>query len=321
MLRIFLAAALSLLGAGSAIAGAGMTINGGQTFGFGNDIGTPGFLQTYTPPSSGYTGPGDIITSNVVMWNGFRCYSNAYSGNVALINNSTTSNNDTIKCSSGGILSSTPDSIATIKTDCTISLNKCTLTTLYDQSGANSCSGACNMTIVGTVPFFSNCPVFTVSVPFCAGTVGGVGYLQSPLTTLAQPWTWYVVGYYSVLSTNDDPFVGTSTEYLGIEDNSPVDLRESIASVNIFQTTVPTVAWFSVGGTINNTTSYTSINATLSSVGVLTMGSLSATGYYVGAENSPNAAYVVESGVWAADDHSSLTTLHSNASSYYGGGW
>jgi hypothetical protein len=103
--------------------------------------------------SAAYAGPGDCcsITTWKAWW-GFRCFSAAYSGNVADIQNAGATLGTRLQCSGGAI---TADGSAT---DCTfITGNVCSalLTTcavacyleeLYDQSGKTNCSSAaCNL--------------------------------------------------------------------------------------------------------------------------------------------------------------------------------
>src|SRR5208282_4732660 len=74
------------------------------------------------PPqlTRGYTGPGDIITTNGVAWWGFRCYSSTYSGNVAVIHDGNGGANVTLSCPGSGsqTLQVSSGTLAGLKSDC-----------------------------------------------------------------------------------------------------------------------------------------------------------------------------------------------------------
>lgn len=78
----------------------------------------------------GYNGPGDIIPGATAFW-GLRCYTNAYTGNVADIWDAATGNTtETIlKCSRGGAITATINPLATT------CAGGCGIAKLYDQTG------------------------------------------------------------------------------------------------------------------------------------------------------------------------------------------
>jgi hypothetical protein len=104
----------------------------------------------------GYQGPGDIFS--YTLWGGLRCYNNAYSGNVADVFDTATQMTETLlTCSQGGVINQT---INPLSTTCAVS---CSVKTLYDQSGANSCGGiACVFVTAASV---STWPVLLRNTP------------------------------------------------------------------------------------------------------------------------------------------------------------
>jgi hypothetical protein len=86
------------------------------------------------PGGGAYAGPGNIVGSAYAYW-GLRCYTTAYTGNVADIYAPSDASHTLLTCSSGGVINETVQALATT---CATS---CSLKTLYDQSAANSCGG------------------------------------------------------------------------------------------------------------------------------------------------------------------------------------
>jgi Concanavalin A-like lectin/glucanases superfamily len=101
-------------------------------------------------PSSGYQGPGDVVSGALAWW-GVRCYNTAYAGNVMDITDTSTGNTTgtRLQCSSGGTVSAlvsgsactfvTGNACSTLATTCATS---CNVEKLYDQSGNTNCSSA-----------------------------------------------------------------------------------------------------------------------------------------------------------------------------------
>ena len=79
--------------------------------------------------AASYTGPGDIQT--FAFWGGWRCYSNAYSGNAVDVWDAATGSTieTLLTCSPGGTLNQT---IHTLATTCA---SGCVVKTIYDQTG------------------------------------------------------------------------------------------------------------------------------------------------------------------------------------------
>lgn len=144
---------------------AGAQFSGQSCFGRG------GFC---TPAASGaapYVGPGDLsVGSTLITYNGLRCITAAYSGNVADITDSATGNTTgtRLKCDGAGNVVAlvsgsactfvTGNACSTLATTCGTA---CNVSTLYDQvAGGTACNGGvCNL--INTTN--ANRPTLTVS--------------------------------------------------------------------------------------------------------------------------------------------------------------
>jgi hypothetical protein len=138
------------------------------------------------PGGGGYTGPGDIV-SGALAWHGLRCYSTAYTGNIADIWDAATgSTTETVLgCNAGGAI--VVKSGSALATTCA---SGCKDKTLYDQSGQTNCGiAACDLTQSTN----ASRPTFTQN---CIGslpclTFAGSQSLQSASTfsSTNQPYT------------------------------------------------------------------------------------------------------------------------------------
>lgn len=141
-----------------------------------------------------YVGPGDI-QSGWLVWYGSRCFSNAYSGNVADVVDSLTGNTTgtRLQCASGVVSALVSASACTFVTGnaCSILATTCAVAckvvTAYDQSGANSCSSApCNATQATN----ASRPVFITSCQNshpCMQFAGSQNLQATPGITTSQP--------------------------------------------------------------------------------------------------------------------------------------
>lgn len=153
-----------------------------------------GFCTPAAVSGAAYTGPGDVV-SGAFGWWGLRCYNSAYAGNVADIWDSATGNTTEtlLTCSSGGTLNQT---VNTLATTCAVA---CSVKTLYDQSGANKCTGAaaCDVTqaTLAQRPAFTRtgCAGLSGMQTWCMTFNGTNSNLQSSLTwaggSVAQAYT------------------------------------------------------------------------------------------------------------------------------------
>lgn len=123
----------------------------------------------------GYTGPIDINGTAYAFWS-TRCGSTSYTGNVVDVWDGATGSTTqtTITCSSGGTLNTgSPTALATT---CAVS---CRVKTVYDQSGANNCTGACDVTQATN----ASRPVFNTSL---LGGKAGVVFASGSTNCLAS---------------------------------------------------------------------------------------------------------------------------------------
>lgn len=148
-----------------------------------------------TAGGGAFAGPGDVVGS-ALFWSGLRAYSAATRGNrIANLCNSTGGVDvlcvDAISNATTGALV-IPGSLTTFCPG-----SACTIQTLYDQTGANSCGGAaCDF----TESVVANRPVLTAS---CIGSLAcaqGNGSSQAWATTVSSPTNNQPITYSSVIS-------------------------------------------------------------------------------------------------------------------------
>jgi hypothetical protein len=135
----------------------------------------------------GYTGPGDIV-SGALAWHGLRCYSTSYTGNIADIWDAATgSTTETVLgCNAGGTI--VVKSGSALATTCA---SGCNVKTLYDQSGGNNCSGACDITEAtnsSRPTFTQNCIGSLPCLTFAAASLNALKSANS-LSSQSQPYT------------------------------------------------------------------------------------------------------------------------------------
>jgi hypothetical protein len=293
-------------------------------------IGSRGAAIFYAPSAAAsYTGPLDLagFSSNVVAFWSFRCSKSAYSGSVFTLTDSHTTHSDTATCSAG-VLSSSPDSIATLKTDCNSGSGyACTLTTLYDQSGHTNCNGAasaCDLATFGSPKVYSNCPSFTAATAFCGyGTTNDKYYTSvGTLTALAQPFSVVSLMYWTGgTSSNQVIQIGAGAGiWSGYASSTQFRYTEQ-AGENLIGGTASLNAWFSLGVADNGaSTSYMQPNNASATMGALATLTYSAGNIVIGnGYNSTDTGYFEEGGIWSADQHANFASYYSNASAYFGG--
>ena len=146
--------------------------------------------SNYNKTSSGYQGPGDIVSGASAWYAVNQCYNTAYAGNVADVWDSATGNTTEtlIKCTAGGTLSFTINPIATT---CAVS---CSIKILYDQTGSLACTGAaCDVSAL-----LANRPTYTQNAlnSKACGTWGASIALNTQannLTSIAQQFSFVSV--------------------------------------------------------------------------------------------------------------------------------
>jgi hypothetical protein len=273
---------------------------------------SPQYVTAGFTASSGasYTGPGDIITSNVFGWWGLRCYDNAYSGNVADIWDGATGNTTEtlLTCSSGGTINQTVNSLATT---CAVS---CKVKTLYDQSGAGKCSGACNMSeatnsqrpaltlncLNSTLP----CMTYCSTCQLYSNVIG---------STTSQPYSMSSV--YKSSSGSGSTILQAGYAAEATDGNTGAQLYAGI-SVNV---TVTGSVYHAFQALFNGASSSayvdgsstTGLNAGTNSLGY---SAPIGTGQF---SNSITGTFA-EYGIWSVDESANFAALNTNQHSYWG---
>jgi hypothetical protein len=264
-------------------------------------------------PPTAYSGPGDAVSGAKSYW-GLRCYNTAYTGNVADVYAPSDASHTLLTCSAGGIINETVQALATT------CASSCTVKTLYDQSGAGNCSGACNLTqatIANRPAFVTNCVggkpcmTFTAAAPTLmqsAVIAGGFSQANTIVTTYkstAVAQGWIIIGQ----SLFAGVFAGGGSNYLASWANS--GFVSGTASDNAFH----------AAQVVQNGAS-SSINVDGSQVDASNPG----TGGYdngpcVGAKcdtAEPFDGQITELGVWAGFSGGNITAMNSNQHSYWG---
>lgn len=138
----------------------------------------------------GYQGPGDIVSGATAWW-GLRGYNAAYVGNAANICTPLDAVCLDVTIVAGALNTTTLGTLA-----CNNLTTICTIKTLYDQSGTNSCGGSpCNLAqaTIASRPTYvapgaaNGCPTTTLS---CMSFVSGVASLTNAgFGSISQPFS------------------------------------------------------------------------------------------------------------------------------------
>ena len=280
------------------------------------------------PASAAYQGPGDLGISGAVAWWGFRCYSNAYSGSVADITDSSTGDTTgtRLQCASGvvsALVSAsactfvTSTACSTLATTCAVS---CNIEEMYDQTGGTNCtSTACNV-LQATNADRPTIVISCLGSFYCLkGNNNGGLVTANPIVTLTQPLSYSVVANLST-TTSAAGLLGSATS------NQSVQTASTTATIQAFAGTALTgsfslSAWHSVQAVMNTTGTLNidNIGITTGSVGVNSL----STRTLEFAGNSGNSLRTtgeeLEGGVWSgAFNSGQQTSLCHNQYSYWG---
>lgn len=209
-----------------------------------------------------YQGPGDLGISGAVAWWGLRCYSYAYSGNVADITDASTGNTTgtRLQCA-GGVVSAlvsasactfvTGNACSSLATTCAVS---CNIEEMYDQSGGTNCTAtACNVlqaTNADRPTVVLNC----LGSFYCLQGNNSAGLVSAnAITTLAQPFSFSVVGYFTTTGSTNG-LLGSASTNLGVQAAS------SASTIQVFSGSGVTgsfslSAWHNVQAVVQSTQS------------------------------------------------------------------
>lgn len=279
---------------------------------FGAGLGAPG-------GAAAYSGPGDVVSGALAWW-GLRCYNNAYSGNVADVWDAATGNTTEtlLTCSAGGTINQT---VHTLAVTCAVS---CEVATIYDQSGASSCSGACD----DTATHAAGRPILTLN---CIGSLpcmvpGTTGSLKSAnlASTENQPFTLSVVAARTVTSAAQ-----SAISEAGDQPSEGL-FASALNTVSMYGgNAVPTAtAADNVAHTLqyvfNNTTSNIYVDATSNAVSIATASAMGSGHAFVFPRltGATETVHVFEAGWWpvgfTVTGGGQASLMHTNQCTYWG---
>lgn len=269
----------------------------------------------------GYTGPLDLTgwSSNVIAWSGLRCSKSSYTGNVADIWDASTGSTTETKltCSTGGTINQT---INNLSVTCAIS---CVVATLYDQTGLNGCTTACDYTQATN----ANRPIFLTSCPGLSGNTYCMSWtttsqtLRTPNSNAAhsQPWSISAVGERTSNTTTNLNIWSSNT-------NASLILlyRNAVNSIYFSAGLFPSVtandnAWHTYQGLGNATSSNITVNGSSNTVSAGSGGLQSGVPFCLGVcTYDSGGTYNTEFGVWSVDQSANFGAMNTNQKSYYG---
>jgi hypothetical protein len=274
----------------------------------------------FTP--SAYAGPGDVVSGWFAWW-GLRCFSNAYSGNVADVWDAATgSTTETLlTCSSGGVINQT---IHALSVTCSVS---CVVARLYDQTiglhcgpaGGQSCD-AIQQTNANRPLLIQNCPsagLFCAQFANASNTFVDVGNTPStnPVFSISH--------------------VSNRTSAAG--SGNIIITNSSISALAYYPSSANTASCFGTSGLTATATDNTfhaiqcvinTVSSKINIDGSTTTGSVTGTDFFdgiiIGAQGSGSPTWgmngdISEIGLKIAVFSSTeINNLHSNQSAYWG---
>ncbi len=280
-----------------------------------------------TPAVAGYVGPGDVKTSAKVYW-GLRAYNAAYATALGASFDWSCTNGSfftgTVHVTTTGGLNATE--LASIASTC--AANDVNFQKLYDQSGANACSGSvpCDIALsnVTTEKFLVNC---IGSLPCITNTTtSNTGF--GPTTsagTIAQPFTISAVYGRTAGTTSYGVAVDSGNDLAFLGSNNATNKGRASGSVEITPT-MSDNAVHAVQALFNGTGTNSIVNID----GTETTGSLGTSsisgGFCVmrqgngttGCGNNPLQGKLLEVGLWASGFSSGdRTAMCHNQYTYY----
>lgn len=265
-----------------------------------------------------YQGPGDIISGALAWW-GLRCYNAAYAGNVADVwDGATGSTTETLlTCSAGGTINET---INPLSTTCAVS---CKIKTLYDQSGALSCTGstACDLaqaTNANRPAYTQNCTGLGAGKPCATFVAASTQSLRKTtnIFTQAQPLSQSTIAQRTGSTTSFNTVCGSSGSAL--EFNSTANRLGAFFGAHV-SAVANDNTWHAEQLLVNGASSSLMIDGSSSSVNP---GTNTVSGNLQVGVNGVNAVPLdgtfTECGMWAGDKSASFGALNTNQHSYWG---
>ena len=280
----------------------------------------------------GYTGPGDVISSSKA-WYGFRAYNATYAtalGNIAdLVDTATGAASCTMVAKSNGDADvsslSCVGGTLSVTTFCTVThVAGCSISKLYDQSGANGCTGTIPCDAAQTT--HANRPVFTLSgansKPGMQCTGASTLYLKNSsfVSSTSQPFS------VSWVAERTGAFTSFGDVFTGLNGGSQFGFGNSANTALFFAGTVVTAsatdsAFHAVQSLANGASSSGLVDGTTTgTINIGASGLSSDIGLCASSNGTGNPGTLIfeEAGFWSGDKSASFGSMHSNQSSYYG---
>lgn len=266
---------------------------------------------------SGYTGPGDVtgFTTNVLAWWGLRGYNSSTSGAIFRICDSATGLvcADATWSSAGGGTLTLPTVGGFI---CDNTVHKCEISKLYDQSGASSCSGPCDVSNgIGVRPtLLINC---LGSKPCMVSSSSELVSANIAAST-SQPYSHSVValrtsgGQATIASAGNN---ASESLFATAANNVGMYAGGSVATAAATDGVVHTLQFL-----FNNASSILYVDATSNAGNIATSNSISS-GAPFGFPSQLSGGLtgqVFESGYWSGDKSANFAAMHTNQCTYWG---
>ncbi len=258
-----------------------------------------------------YSGPGDVVSGAKAWW-GLRCYNTAYAGNVADVYAPSDASHTLITCSAGGALNET---LQTLATTCAVS---CTIKTLYDQSGANSCGGgACTVT-QATEANRVNVKLNVLGSRYVMDTTAAApNGLTGGSFTQAQPFT--IASAYRNTNAGDGVLIADSGSLVQFRPDLNGANTASIYAGATVSATASDAAFHAVNAVFNAASSSITVDGSTTVVNPSTNGfSNQVDVFSIGAGVQQFHGYAAEFGIWAGSfSGAQLTSMNSNQRAYW----
>lgn len=273
-----------------------------------------GFCTPAAVSSGAFAGALDINGSAFVFWS-TRCGATAYTGNVVDIWDGATGNTTEtlVTCSAGGTLNTgSPTALATT---CTVS---CRAKFVYDQSGANNCAGACDLTQATN----ANRPLVTISClsgKMCLAFDGSVSCMNVTLAgAQAQAYTATTVfNRTGGVTTLAAIFGNNSGNNLQLGGNSSANQVYAFSGSAVQTATANDNASHAMQTLFNGASSSFYIDGSLTNMaGSPGASSIAAANIGIGSQNTCGGNFWTgnwfETGVWNGDKSANNSTMNSN---------
>ena len=256
-----------------------------------------GYLPRASIPVPAYLGPGDFVSS-AKAWYGLRAYSAATRGSaIANVCNSTGG----VDVGCADVLSDATTGALVPKTISGITCPgpNCTVKTLYDQSGANTCTGApCNLaqaTVASRPVLAANC---LGSKP-CMQFSGGQGVHNASTASIAQPWS--VTGVYTTTAAGAI-FVSSTGAYEGLIAVTPPGQMQFWTGAHINAGAANNGSIHAVAGVANGASSLLRVDGLDTSVFAGGADAFQNSDWWIGNDtfNEALTGTVTEAGIWGA---------------------